>query len=78
MADAGDWSFHFPWRGFPPYKVAMHFCNDGRFRWSAWPAILEFHRDEDGVKVSISTPGGAVFHGTRVGLPGEFYFDASE
>ncbi|MCP5069282.1 MAG: erythromycin esterase family protein [bacterium] len=52
---------------FPPYKVPMHFCSDGRFHWSAWPAILEFHRNDDGVTVSISTPGGAVYRGTRVG-----------
>lgn len=52
---------------FPPYKAALHLCVDGRYRWSVWPSILEFHDDEDGMGVSIATPGGALYRGTRVG-----------
>lgn len=52
---------------FPPYKVPIHFCRDGRFRWSTWPAILEFRRSGEQAGVTISTPGGAVYHGERVG-----------
>ena len=54
---------------FPPYKAAMHICKDGCFRWTIWPSILEFHEGDDGVTVSISTPGGALYRGTRVGDP---------
>lgn len=52
---------------FPPYKVPIYFCDDGRFRWPVWPSILEFHQDGDQVRVSIATPGGALYHGDRVG-----------
>ena len=52
---------------FPPFRVPIHYCRDGRFRWSVWPSILEFHQGEDPVTVSISTPGGARYHGRRVG-----------
>ena len=52
---------------FPPYKVPLHYCADGRFRWSVWPSILEFHDDGGALAVSITTPGGAVYRGQRVG-----------
>lgn len=52
---------------FPPFKTPIHFCRDGRFRWSIWPSILEFHQGEGPVTVSVSTPGGALYHGERVG-----------
>lgn len=54
---------------FPPYRAALHPCADGRFRWSVWPSILEFHDDGNGgaIKVSVATPGGALYHGERVG-----------
>ena len=54
---------------FPPYKVPLHYCTDGKFRWLAWPSILEFHQDSDSVTVTITTPGGAVYHGKRIGDP---------
>ena len=52
---------------FPPYKVPLHYCADGRFRWSVWPSILDFHQAGEDISVSITTPGGAVYHGKRVG-----------
>ncbi|MBT4488394.1 MAG: erythromycin esterase family protein [Rhodospirillaceae bacterium] len=52
---------------FPPYKVPLHFCQDGRFRWTVWPSILEFHPGKDGVTVSVATPGGALYLGKRIG-----------
>lgn len=52
---------------FPPYKAAVHFCKDGRFRWTVWPSILEFHENGDEITVSVTTPGGAHYRGTRVG-----------
>jgi erythromycin esterase len=52
---------------FPPFKVPIHFCQDGRFRWSVWPSILEFHPGKDPVAVSVTTPGGALYHGERIG-----------
>jgi erythromycin esterase len=52
---------------FPPYRVPVHYCRDGRFRWSVWPSILEFHDDGEDVTVSVATPGGALYHGKRIG-----------
>lgn len=52
---------------FPPYRAEMHYCEDGRFRWTVWPSILEFHDTEGGIGVSVETPGGSVYHGQRVG-----------
>lgn len=52
---------------FPPYRAAMHYCQDGCFRWTVWPSILGFHESDDGVEVTIRTPGGALYRGQRVG-----------
>jgi len=52
---------------FPPYRARMHYCQDGRFRWSVWPSTLEFHETPDGIAVSVATPGGALYRGTKVG-----------
>jgi len=52
---------------FPPYKVPLHYCQDGKFRWSVWPSLLEFDRDGKEGTVTITTPGGAVYHGERIG-----------
>jgi erythromycin esterase len=52
---------------FPPYRAEVHYCSDGRFRWTVWPSILTFAADEAGIKVSVATPGGALYHGQRVG-----------
>ena len=52
---------------FPPFKTPIHFCQDGRFRWSVWPSIIEFHPGEGPVAVSVTTPGGALYHGERIG-----------
>ncbi|MDP6872603.1 MAG: erythromycin esterase family protein [Alphaproteobacteria bacterium] len=52
---------------FPPYRVPIHYCQDGRFRWLAWPSIIGFQRDGDRITVSVATPGGALYHGERVG-----------
>ena len=52
---------------FPPYRAALHFCADGRFRWEAWPSIIEFVRDGDQVTVSVTTPGGSLYKGRRIG-----------
>ena len=52
---------------FPPYKAPMHYCEDGRFRWSVWPVIFEFVVQEDRVRVVATTPGGSNYHGERVG-----------
>ncbi len=54
---------------FPPYKVPLHFCQDGRFRWTVWPSIIDFRPDGDNVAVSVTTPGGANYHGRRIGAP---------
>ncbi|MDP6345526.1 MAG: erythromycin esterase family protein [Alphaproteobacteria bacterium] len=54
---------------FPPYKVPLHYCQDGRFRWTVWPSIVEFRQDGDGMAVSVTTPGGALYHGRRIGEP---------
>ena len=54
---------------FPPYKVPIHYCEDGKFRWRAWPSLLELHRGDDLGKVTMYTPGGNVYHGERIGEP---------
>lgn len=56
---------------FPPYRAALHPCEDGRFRWQVWPSIIAFARDGDRVTVSVETPGGSLYHGERVGPPVE-------
>jgi erythromycin esterase len=52
---------------FPPYRARIHYCEDGRFRWTVWPSILEFHETNDGISVSVATPGGGLYRGTRSG-----------
>ena len=52
---------------FPPYRARMHYCEDGRFRWTVWPSILEFHETPDGTVVSVATPGGGLYRGTKTG-----------
>jgi len=47
--------------------VPLHYCADDRFRWSGLPSILDFHEGGEDVSVSITPPGGAVYHGKRVG-----------
>ena len=52
---------------FPPYRASLHYGSDGRFRWSVWPAIIEFHQGERLGEVTMVTPGGAVYQGERIG-----------
>ena len=52
---------------FPPYRARMHYCEDGRFRWTVWPSILDFHETPDGIAVTVATPGGGLYQGTKVG-----------
>ena len=52
---------------FPPYRAQMHFCADGRFRWSVWPSILEFNDTSENITVSVTTPGGGIYRGERIG-----------
>ena len=52
---------------FPPYRAKIHYCQDGRFRWTVWPSILEFHETSQWITVSVMTPGRSVYRGERVG-----------
>lgn len=52
---------------FPPYRAALHYGADGRFRWAVWPAIIEFHQGDRLGRVTMVTPGGAVYQGERIG-----------
>ena len=52
---------------FPPYKVPLHYCADGQFRWKVWPSIIGFQRDGVEATVNVTTPGGATYHGSRIG-----------
>ncbi len=51
---------------FPPYRAALSYGDDGRFRWSVFPTIIEFHQGEALGTVTMWTPGGSVYHGERV------------
>ncbi len=52
---------------FPPYRAGLYYCKDGRFRWTVWPSIIEFTPLPEGVAVSVTTPGGALYRGTKTG-----------
>ena len=52
---------------FPPYRCALDYCADGRFRWQAYPTILQLWEEAGEPKVIIETPGGARYRGERVG-----------
>lgn len=56
---------------FPPYRTEIRETEEGRFVWSEWPAVLEFHpgagRSE---RVTITMPGMGDFHGERVEASG--------
>ena len=55
---------------FPPYRTEIREAEDGRFVWSEWPAVLEFHRSEGQSEgVTITMPGMGVYHGERVEVP---------
>ncbi len=56
---------------FPPYRAALHFCEDGRFRWDVWPSIIAFGHEGERITVSVETAGGSLYHGERVGPPVE-------
>ncbi|MFT5389951.1 MAG: erythromycin esterase [Gammaproteobacteria bacterium] len=52
---------------FPPYEAGIHLCEDGRYRWTVWPSIIEFFSGADGRAVSVTTPGGNTYFGVRTG-----------
>ena len=55
---------------FPPYRTEIRETEDGRFVWSVWPAVLEFHASEGLTeRVTITMPGIGVYHGERVEVP---------
>ena len=52
---------------FPPYQTEIREAEDGRFVWSEWPAVLEFHHSEGlSERVTITMPGLGVYQGERV------------
>ena len=52
---------------FPPYRKEIQQTKDGKFVWSGWPAVLEFHASEGLTQgVTIDMPGIGVYHGERV------------
>ena len=52
---------------FPPYRSEIRETEDGRFVWSDWPAVLDFHRTKGLTeRVTIDMPGLGVYDGERV------------
>lgn len=55
---------------FPSFQTEIYETKDGRFVWSDWPAVLEFHQNEGPTElVTITMPGMGVYHGKRVRFP---------
>ena len=50
---------------FPPYRAQIYYCEDSQFRWKVWPSLIAFEEINDGMKVSVKTPGGKTYHGYR-------------
>ena len=50
---------------FPPYEAPVSVGADGRFRWSDWPAVLEFHEGAGAGRVAITMPGMGTYYGAR-------------
>ena len=51
---------------FPPYPARLQYGQDGRFRWSVYPTIIQFHDGDQLGTVTMWTPGGAVYSGRRI------------
>ena len=55
---------------FPPYQTEIRETEDGRFVWSGWPAVLEFHASEGLTqRVTLNMPGLGVYPGERIEVP---------